>query len=71
MFWINIFWIIFRGDHGDGSDFSVDGPLGHGHHPGEKIGGDIHFNADLKWKLKPCDDGEGATLQSVAVHEVC
>lgn len=33
--------------------------MAHAHHPGVKIGGDIHFNADVNWKLKPCDDIKG------------
>ena len=54
------FWCwIFRGDHGDAKTFFVNYPLAHAHHPGEKIGGDIHFNADINWKLKPCDDVKG------------
>ncbi|XP_066996162.2 matrix metalloproteinase-25 [Anabrus simplex] len=62
-----------RGPHGDGYPF--DGPgniLAHAFFPYEmgQYGGDVHFDDDEQWKIKPQDPENGIDFFTVAVHEL-
>ncbi|XP_071453471.1 matrix metalloproteinase-17-like [Hetaerina americana] len=61
-----------RGPHGDG--YPLDGPggvLAHAFYPYEAghWGGDMHFDEDEDWKVKPALD-QGVDIFTVAVHEL-
>ncbi|XP_033231407.1 matrix metalloproteinase-2-like isoform X2 [Belonocnema kinseyi] len=62
-----------QGSHGDGYPF--DGPgniLAHAFFPYElgSFGGDIHFDNDEKWEIRPSNPYDGTDFFSVAVHEL-
>ncbi|XP_024946353.1 matrix metalloproteinase-17 [Cephus cinctus] len=62
-----------RGPHGDGYPFDGNGNvLAHAFFPYEmgSYGGDIHFDDDENWKMRPSDPYDGTDFFSVAVHEL-
>ncbi|XP_046744993.1 matrix metalloproteinase-2-like isoform X1 [Diprion similis] len=62
-----------RGEHGDG--YAFDGPgivLAHAFFPDEmgSWGGDLHFDDDEQWRVRPAASEDGTDFYSVAVHEI-
>ncbi|XP_063226016.1 matrix metalloproteinase-2-like [Bacillus rossius redtenbacheri] len=61
------------GPHGDG--YAFDGPgsiLAHAFYPYEmgQYGGDMHFDEDEEWRIRPSESEEGVDFFTVAVHEM-
>ncbi|XP_046622272.1 matrix metalloproteinase-14-like isoform X1 [Neodiprion virginianus] len=62
-----------RGEHGDGNAF--DGPgivLAHAFfpNPAGSYAGDLHFDDDEQWRIRPTESEDGTDFYSVAVHEI-
>lgn len=68
---VDIAIIIAAGYHGDYWPFDGHGGvLAHAFPPGPGIGGDIHFDADERWKVAGENDNGEYDFYTVAVHEI-